>query len=158
MLWIQNVGRLFSTRNLSRPTSWVTYWLKFSCFRYWVVGSPVVKEVVEDLEDYLENVDYLKSLTTSSPKRCRRTLFLPHRFIKIRPSHQRPVSIEWFQKSPNLSKIEKVAETCEFDRKEPLFVERTIAISIRVLGWDLLLYIFKSKIHPKTLFEICLNA
>jgi len=36
--------------------------------------------------------------------------------------------------SPNLSKIEKVAETCEFDGKAPLFVERTIAISIRVLG------------------------
>jgi len=27
-----------------------------------------------------------------------------------------------------------VAETCEFDGKEPLFVETTIAISIRVLG------------------------
>jgi len=40
-----------------------------------------------------------------------------------------------FQNSPNLSKIEKVAETCEFDGKEPLFVEWTIAISIRVLGW-----------------------
>ena len=39
-----------------------------------------------------------------------------------------------FQDSPNLSKIEKVAETCEFDGKEPLFVERTIAISNRVLG------------------------
>ena len=39
-----------------------------------------------------------------------------------------------FQNSLNLSKIEKVAETCEFDGKEPLFVERTIAISIRVLG------------------------
>jgi len=69
-----------------------------------------------------------------------RTLFLPHRFIKIRPSHQRPVSIEFvticrFQDSPNLSKIEKVAETCEFHGKEPLFVERTIAISITVLGW-----------------------
>jgi len=68
-----------------------------------------------------------------------RTLFLPHRFIKIRPSHQRPVSIEFltifgFQDSPNLSKIEKVAETCEFDGKEPLFVERIITISIRVLG------------------------
>jgi len=33
-----------------------------------------------------------------------------------------------------LSKIEKVAETCEFDGKEPLLVERTIAISIRVMG------------------------
>ena len=33
-----------------------------------------------------------------------------------------------FQNSPNLSKIEKVAETCEFDGKEPLFVERDIAI------------------------------
>jgi len=39
-----------------------------------------------------------------------------------------------FQDSPNLNKIEKVAETCEFDGKEPLFVERTIAISKRVLG------------------------
>ena len=69
-----------------------------------------------------------------------RTLLLPHRFIKIRPSHLRPVSINFsqfvgFQDSPNLSKIEKVAETCEFDGKEPLFVERTIAISNRVLGW-----------------------
>jgi len=34
-----------------------------------------------------------------------------------------------FQDSPNLSKNQKVAETCEFDGKEPLFVERTIAIS-----------------------------
>jgi len=39
-----------------------------------------------------------------------------------------------FQDSPNLSKIEKVAETCELDGKEPLFVERTITISNRVLG------------------------
>ena len=39
-----------------------------------------------------------------------------------------------FQNSPNLSKIEQVAETCEFEGKEPLFVERTIAISIRVSG------------------------
>jgi len=39
-----------------------------------------------------------------------------------------------FQDSPNLSKIEKVAETCEFDGKEPLLVERTIAISTRVFG------------------------
>ena len=37
----------------------------------------------------------------------------------------------------DLSKIEKVADTCEFDGKEPLFVERTIAISNRVLGWVL---------------------
>ena len=68
-----------------------------------------------------------------------RTLLLPHRFIKIRPSHLRPVSIEFLkfvgsQDSPNLSKIEKVAETYEFDGKEPLFVEKTIAISNRVLG------------------------
>ena len=39
-----------------------------------------------------------------------------------------------FQNSPNLSKIEKVAETFEFDGKEPLFVERTIVVSIRILG------------------------
>ena len=30
--------------------------------------------------------------------------------------------------------VEKVAETCEFDGKEPLFVERTMSISNRVLG------------------------
>ena len=35
-----------------------------------------------------------------------------------------------FQNPPNLSKT----ETCEFDGKEPLFVERTTGISIRVLG------------------------
>jgi len=42
-----------------------------------------------------------------------------------------------FHNSPNLSKIGKVAETCEFDGKGPLFVERTIAIRvlIRVFGW-----------------------
>jgi len=39
-----------------------------------------------------------------------------------------------FQNSQNLSKIEKVAETCEFDVKEPLYVARTIAISTRFLG------------------------
>jgi len=38
-----------------------------------------------------------------------------------------------FRNSPNLSKIKKVAETCEFERTEPLFVERTIPISRRVL-------------------------
>jgi len=31
-----------------------------------VVVSPVVKDVVEDLEEYLENVDDLKSSTTST--------------------------------------------------------------------------------------------
>jgi len=67
-----------------------------------------------------------------------RTLFLPHRFIKIRLSHQQPSALNFtqfvrFQNSPNLSKIEKVAETRKFDRKEPLFVERTIAFSTRVL-------------------------
>jgi len=68
-----------------------------------------------------------------------RTLLLPHRFIKIRPSHQRPVSIEFLTicriaEFPKSEQIEKVAETCEFDGKEPLFVKRTIAISRRVLG------------------------
>jgi len=38
-----------------------------------------------------------------------------------------------FQNSPNLSKFEKVAETREFHEKEPLSVERTIAISTSVL-------------------------
>jgi len=65
-----------------------------------------------------------------------RTSLLLNRFIKICPSHLRPVSIEFIticriQNSPNLSKIEKVAETCEF---EHLFFERTIVISRRVLG------------------------
>ena len=63
-----------------------------------------------------------------------RTLFLPHRFIKIRPSHQRPVSVEFLTicripGSPNLSKIKKVAENRDFDGKETLIVKRTIAIS-----------------------------
>jgi len=39
-----------------------------------------------------------------------------------------------FQNSLSLNTIDKVAETCDFDRKETLFVARTIAISIRVLG------------------------
>ena len=36
--------------------------------------------------------------------------------------------------SPNLSKIEKVAENREFDGKETLIVKRAIAIVKRVLG------------------------
>jgi len=66
------------------------------------VGSSVVKDVVEGLEEYLENVDYLKSSTTSLVKRCRwfqiidmlnnlqispkrncSTLAIPWRFYKI---------------------------------------------------------------------------
>ena len=39
-----------------------------------------------------------------------------------------------FQDSPNLSKIEKVAENRDFDGKEKLIVERAIEISKRVLG------------------------
>jgi len=39
-----------------------------------------------------------------------------------------------FQDSPNLSKIEKVAENRDFDVKETLIVKRAIAISKRVLA------------------------
>jgi len=46
-----------------------------------------------------------------------------------------------FQNSPNLGKIEKGAETCEFDGKELLFVERSVAISIKVLGWMYSVYV-----------------
>ena len=41
-----------------------------------------------------------------------------------------------FQNFPELIKIEKVAETFEFDGKEPLFVETAMGISKRVLGWS----------------------
>jgi len=46
------------------------------------------------------------------------------------------------QDSPNLSKIEKIPETCEFDGKEPLFVKRTMAISTRVVGFNSILLSF----------------
>jgi len=65
------------------------------------------------------------------------------------------------QNSPNLSKIEKVAETCEFDGKESLFVERAIAISIKVLGGDPLTYfpILVRGVDPPTKFsEIAFGA
>jgi len=39
-----------------------------------------------------------------------------------------------FQDSPNLSKIEKVAENRDFDGKETMIVKRAITISKRVLG------------------------
>ena len=39
-----------------------------------------------------------------------------------------------FQDSPNLSKIEKVAENRDFDGKETLIVTSATAISKRVLG------------------------
>jgi len=43
-----------------------------------------------------------------------RTLFLPHRFIKIRPSHQRPVSIEFLTICwiPEFSKSEQNRKSC----------------------------------------------
>jgi len=76
-----------------------------------------------------------------------RTLFLPHRFIKIRPSHQRPVSVEFaticgIPGSPNLSKIEKVAENREFDGKETLIVKRDIEISQKSFGMNMYIYIY----------------
>ena len=44
-----------------------------------------------------------------------RTLFLPHRFIKIRPSHQRPVSIEFLTicQIPGFPKSEQNRKSCE---------------------------------------------
>jgi len=43
-----------------------------------------------------------------------RTLFLPHRFIKIRPSHQRPVSIEFLTiwRIPEFPKSEQNRKSC----------------------------------------------
>jgi len=44
-----------------------------------------------------------------------RTLFLPHRFIKIRPSHQRPVSIEFLTicRIPEFPISEQNRKSCE---------------------------------------------
>ena len=68
-----------------------------------------------------------------------RTLLLPHRFIKIRPSHLRPVSSEFLTicRMPGFPKSEQ----------NPLFVERAIEISNRVLGWSLLRWFFEEKVH-----------
>ena len=43
-----------------------------------------------------------------------RTLFLPHRFVKIRPSHQRPVSIEFLTifRIPEFPKSEQNQKSC----------------------------------------------
>ena len=43
-----------------------------------------------------------------------RTFFLPHRFIKIRPSHQRPVSIQFltFCRIPGFPKSEQNRKSC----------------------------------------------
>ena len=43
-----------------------------------------------------------------------RTLFLPHRFIKIRPAHQRPVSIEFLTicRNPEFPKSEQNRKSC----------------------------------------------
>jgi len=63
-----------------------------------------------------------------------------------------------FQNSPYLNKIEKVAETCEFDGKEPLFVERTISISIRVLRFVLVSPSVSSRhpgSHPSIPHAVC---
>ena len=64
-----------------------------------------------------------------------RTSVLPHRFIKIGPFRQNSIShnlldMPRFQNFPERIQKEKVAETCEFDGKEPLFVERTKAIRV----------------------------
>jgi len=43
-----------------------------------------------------------------------RTLFLPHRFIKIRPFHQRPISIEFLTicRNPEFPKSEQNRKSC----------------------------------------------
>ena len=69
------------------------------------------------------------------------TFMLPLRFIKIRPFRQHWIShnllsMPRFQNFPEWIQNEKVAETCKFDGKEPLFSERAIVISKRVLGWE----------------------
>ena len=77
-------------------------------------------------------MDYEHGLRALIPlsERAERDRTVPHTYYISRDLSDIPR----FQNSPNLSKIEKVVETCEFDGKEPLVVERTIAISIRVLG------------------------
>jgi len=52
----------------------------------------------------------------------------------------------------------KVAETCEFDGKEPLFVERTIAISNRVLGWICMSRYSRVCAPHKHLFHMCVTS
>ena len=60
--------------------------------------------------------------------------FLSHKSV-VRPASALNFSqFVGFQDSPNLSKIEKVAENRDFDGKETLIVKRAIAISKRVLG------------------------
>ena len=73
MLSIQTVGRLFSTRNIEFEstnimTNTLTEILVFSVLSGGVSCS---KGCCRRFGKYLENVDYLKSLTTSSLKRCR---------------------------------------------------------------------------------------
>jgi len=69
-----------------------------------------------------------------------RTLFLPHRFIKIRLSHQRPVSIEFLTISqiPKFPKSEKNRKSCgnvRIWRKRAAVRRNERTITIRVLGW-----------------------
>jgi len=87
-------------------------------------------------------------LLWTAPKRCdfipasSFSKFLPHT-PKITICHQIPfrqnishnlLDIPKFQNFPIWIPIEKIAETCEFDGKELLFVERAIGMSKRVLG------------------------
>jgi len=60
------------------------------CGKYWSIFTTCQKNPFATLRTVLQRAK--KSLCNGSQFW---TLFLPHRFIKIRPSHQRPVSIEF---------------------------------------------------------------
>ena len=92
--------------------------------------SPCFGKTCTDYEHELLFFLSVKSLSTSKSKdtsalseRTERDRTVPHTYYISRHLSDSKIP-------QNLSKIENVAETCEFDGKEPLFVERTIAISI----------------------------
>jgi len=64
--------------------------------------------------------------------------------MKIRPSHQRPVTLNFsqfvgFQDPPDLSKIVKIAENRDFDGKDTLIVKRASnlkkSIGMKIRGY-----------------------
>ena len=76
-----------------------------------------------------KNVHGLRARTPLS-EREERDRTVPHTYYISRDLSD----ISRFQYYSNLTKTDKVTERCKFDGREPLFVERTIAISVRVLG------------------------
>jgi len=84
-----------------------------------------------------------------------RTLFLPHRFIKIRPSHQRPINIEFLTicRIPKFPKSEQNRKSCGNVRKRAAVRRKNHSNLNKSFGINIAWIIISSKIYSPSGFR-----